>query len=141
MDAKETNLLSRIAFPVVLVVGVGLLVAALAALSRDGGGDPERPLRAGRDLPRGVPTHSRGPGGPGAMNGRRDPKLILFAVLAVGVLIAGVGALAYRSFTAPPVVQVSIVDYRFPPAHVTIKAGTTVRWINMEFVAHTVRFG
>ena len=75
------------------------------------------------------------------MNGRRDPKLILFAVLAVGVLVAGVGALAYRSLTAPPVVQVSIVDYRFQPANVTIKAGTAVRWINMDFVAHTVSFG
>jgi len=75
------------------------------------------------------------------MNGRRDPKLILFAVLAVGMLVAGVGALAYRSLTAPPVVQVSIVDYRFQPANVTIKAGTTVRWINMDFVGHTVSFG
>jgi len=33
------------------------------------------------------------------------------------------------------------VDYRFQPANVTIKAGTTVRWINMDFVGHTVSFG
>jgi len=75
------------------------------------------------------------------MRPRRDPKLILFAVLAVSVFVAGVGALAYRSLTVPPVVQVSIVDYRFQPANLTLEAGTTVRWVNMDFVGHTVSFG
>jgi len=67
--------------------------------------------------------------------------LTLFAIVAVAVFAAGTGALLYRAATAPPYVQVAIVNYAFSPNAITVKAGTTVRWINMDFVAHTVSFG
>lgn len=36
---------------------------------------------------------------------------------------------------------VEIRDYKFLPAHLSIKAGTTVRWVNAEKrTTHTVRF-
>jgi amicyanin len=70
-----------------------------------------------------------------------ERKLALFAIFAVSVFVAGVGALAYRGY-APggSVAQVSIYDYSFNPSNLTIRAGTTVRWVNMDFVGHTVSF-
>ena len=68
-------------------------------------------------------------------------KFAAFAVLAVVVLVAGVGALLYRASTGPANVQVSISNYSFNPSNVTVKAGTTVRWVNFDTVGHTVTFG
>ena len=38
-------------------------------------------------------------------------------------------------------VVVMIVDYAFYPANITVPKGTTVTWINMDFVSHTVTSG
>ena len=71
-----------------------------------------------------------------------ERKLALFALFAVGVLVAGMVALAYRATTPGGTrVQVAIVNYSFSPSSLTVKAGTTVRWMNMDFVEHTVSFG
>lgn len=60
------------------------------------------------------------------------------------VLLAGltlVGASTRPAFAQGSVVVVSIRDYKFQPAQLTIKAGTTVRWVNEEKrTTHTVRF-
>jgi plastocyanin len=68
--------------------------------------------------------------------------LALFAVLAASLFVAGTAALAYRASTpGGTVVQVSIMNYRFTPGDLTVRAGTTVRWVNMDMVGHTVSFG
>jgi amicyanin len=37
-------------------------------------------------------------------------------------------------------VEVDIVNFKFTPATLTVKAGTTVVWINKDSIAHTVNF-
>jgi len=71
-----------------------------------------------------------------------ERKLALFSFFAVSVFVAGVGALAYRGYAPGGFAdQVSIHDYSFHPSNLTIRAGTTVRWVNMDFVGHTISFG
>ena len=73
---------------------------------------------------------------------RLERKLALFAILAVGVFVVGMAALAYRTSTSgPTAVQVAIVNYAFSPSNLTVKVGTMVRWMNMDSVEHTVSFG
>ncbi|HKZ99015.1 MAG TPA: plastocyanin/azurin family copper-binding protein [Thermoplasmata archaeon] len=68
-------------------------------------------------------------------------RIAAFAVLAVLVVAAGAGALLYRASIAPADVRVSIADYAFSPSNVTVRAGTTVQWLNYDGVGHTVTFG
>jgi amicyanin len=69
-------------------------------------------------------------------------NLGIFLSLAVAVLVAATGAIAYVALSPRSSdTQVSIVDYAFRPMSVTIRAGTTVHWMNMDTVAHTVTFG
>lgn len=69
-------------------------------------------------------------------------KMAGFAILAASVLAIGLGALAYRWQAAGPAgPQVAIANYSFSPASMTVKAGTTVRWVNMDGIEHTVTFG
>jgi amicyanin len=70
-----------------------------------------------------------------------DRKLAIFAVVAGVVLAVGVGALAWRASNPGNVASVSIVNYGFSPSSLTVKAGTTVVWTNMDRVDHTVNFG
>lgn len=71
-----------------------------------------------------------------------ERKLAVFALFAVGVFVAGMVALAYRGSTpGGTFVQVAIMNYSFSPSSLAVKAGTTVRWVNMDFVEHTVSFG
>lgn len=49
--------------------------------------------------------------------------------------------LLYRASTAPQYVQVSIANYAYAPNNVTVRAGTTVRWVNFDIDGHTVTFG
>lgn len=37
--------------------------------------------------------------------------------------------------------SVAIVNYAYSPAEITVSAGTTVTWLNMDGVMHTVSFG
>ena len=71
-----------------------------------------------------------------------ERNLALFALFAVGIFVASMVALAYRASTpGGAVLQVAIVDYAFSPSSLTVKVGTTIRWVNMDFVEHTVSFG
>ncbi len=68
-------------------------------------------------------------------------RLAWLTVIAMAVLAVGLGALALRaSWTAAPGGQVAIVDYTFSPSTLTVKGGTTVKWVNMDGDAHTVTF-
>lgn len=62
---------------------------------------------------------------------------------AVGATLAGLAlwALAHAA-PAAETVEILIQDYKFTPALLTIKAGTTVRWTNREKrTSHSVLFG
>jgi plastocyanin len=63
------------------------------------------------------------------------------AVVVVGTLLAVSVAGAQKHPTAKaqkhPTKTVLIKNFSFKPAHITIKRGTKVRWINMDFDVHT----
>ena len=63
------------------------------------------------------------------------------AVVVVGTLFAGSVAGAHKHPTAMaqkhPTRTVLIQGFRFKPAHITIKRGTKVRWINKDTSPHT----
>ena len=64
------------------------------------------------------------------------------AMVVVGTLLVVSVAGAHKHPTAKaqkhPTRTVSIQNFSFKPAHITIKRGTTVRWINKDSTAHTV---
>lgn len=53
------------------------------------------------------------------------------------ILIAGCGGQAEPAAELPPN-TVDMKDIKYVPAALTVKAGTTVTWINSDAVAHTV---
>ena len=63
------------------------------------------------------------------------------AVVVVGTLIVVSVAEAHKHPTAKaqkhPTRTVLIQNFSFKPAHITIKRGTKVRWINKDSTAHT----
>ena len=63
------------------------------------------------------------------------------AVVVVGTLLAVSVAGAHKHPTAKaqkhPTRTVLIQNFSFKPAHITIKRGTKVRWINRDSTAHT----
>jgi plastocyanin len=73
---------------------------------------------------------------------RRIILLMTVATLVVvGTLLAVSVAGAHKHPTAMaqkhPTRTVLIQDFSFKPAHITIKRGTKVRWINKDSTAHT----
>ena len=55
-------------------------------------------------------------------------------------MLLGIAAWPLR--TVAETAEVVIVDYKFTPAQLTIKAGTTVNWLNRERrTTHSVLFG
>jgi amicyanin len=81
---------------------------------------------------------------------------LLFAALGLGLAACGAGAAATQPTTtagmsmaapapgptSPPVTAdaVSISNFKFGPAAVTVKVGATVTWTNTDDEAHTVFF-
>jgi hypothetical protein len=60
-------------------------------------------------------------------------KQALFAVFAVGLLVVGIDALAYRAYgPGGTLVHVAIRNYSFRPGDLAVRMGTTVRWVNMD---------
>ena len=63
------------------------------------------------------------------------------AMVVVGTLLVVSVAGAHKHPTAKahkhPARTVSIQNFRFKPAHITIKRGTKVRWINKDSTTHT----
>jgi plastocyanin len=73
---------------------------------------------------------------------RRIILLMTVATLVVvGTLFAVSASGAHKHPTAKahkhPTRTVLIQNFRFKPAHITIKRGTRVRWINKDSTAHT----
>src|SRR5215203_2647500 len=64
-------------------------------------------------------------------------KLIYLAALAL-VLIVVIAPSATAQGMTPTTTQVSIQDFFFSPADVTVEPGTTVTWVNEGTVPHTV---
>ena len=64
------------------------------------------------------------------------------AMVVVGTLLVVSVAWAHKHPTAMaqkhPTRTVSIQNFSFKPAHITIKRGTKVRWINKDSTTHTV---
>ena len=64
------------------------------------------------------------------------------ALVVVSTLFAVSVAGAHKHLTAMaqkhPTRKVSIQNFSFKPAHITIKRGTKVRWINKDTAPHTV---
>jgi plastocyanin len=64
------------------------------------------------------------------------------ALVVVGTLLVVSVAWAHKHPTAKaqkhPTRTVSIQNFSFKPAHITIKRGTKVRWINKDSTTHTV---
>lgn len=108
-------------------------------------------MPAPKDTPQPAPTQ-----GPATGRLRRNA---LTAVLIVAVMVAAVIALTLhrsspsRAVASPTTasagtaatpdagaaVAVSINDFAFEPSTLTVKAGTTVTWTNLDTEAHTVR--
>lgn len=61
-------------------------------------------------------------------------------VLQVGLALAA-GAVLLPAMASDAVVEIEIRDYKFFPESVTVKAGTTVKWINREKrTSHSILF-
>jgi plastocyanin len=60
---------------------------------------------------------------------------------AIAALVALCGTTLPLQLRAAETVEVTILDYKFNPAQLTIKAGTTVKWTNAEKrTTHSVLF-
>src|SRR5574337_85545 len=57
-----------------------------------------------------------------------------FLVLAVGILVSGLGGFTNDAQT----VGVSIQNFSFQPSVLTVAVGTTVTWTNLDGATHTV---
>jgi plastocyanin len=73
---------------------------------------------------------------------RRMILLMTVAALVVGstlLVVSAAGAHKHPTARAQkhPTRTVLIQNFRFKPAHITIKRGTKVRWINKDSTAHT----
>ena len=77
---------------------------------------------------------------------RRTPLLVAALAGTVAVVLAAFwlagfgGSAAQPSRPAGHIAAIDIVNFKFTPAEVTVKAGTTIRWTNHGYVPHTVDF-
>ena len=72
---------------------------------------------------------------------KRMPAFLALVSFYVPGVLAGDGIPRRDAALAQQTVEVTIQDYKFLPAEVRIKAGDTVKWINMEKrTSHSVLF-
>jgi plastocyanin len=65
------------------------------------------------------------------------PTTCLAVPFAAGILVAA--AISFPVISAPaPDSKVEIDNFAFSPARITVKAGTTVAWLNSDDTPHTV---
>lgn len=67
-------------------------------------------------------------------NGSHRKMLTLIGILSVGVFATSGPTTSWAGDTA----KVLIKDFMFTPTSLTVKAGTTVTWVNMDDEPHTV---
>ena len=73
--------------------------------------------------------------------GPRLPRLLGVGVLALALTMVGAACSSNGNQPAGGPNAVSIVDYSFNPATLSVKAGTTVTWTNTAGQDHTVTAG
>lgn len=66
------------------------------------------------------------------MRRQRRIQLLQKGVLALSTLLACGFLIAGNLLLAEEIVTVEILKYEFIPPEITVKAGTTVRWVNKE---------
>jgi plastocyanin len=64
------------------------------------------------------------------------PTRLLIAALSVAILGGMGSSIAAAAETEAP--QVMVKDFMFTPVSLTVKAGSTVTWVNMDDEPHTV---
>ncbi len=69
---------------------------------------------------------------------RKHLPIFVLALAAITTLAVGRAQDTPAASTAPATVQVSIFNYKFDPATLTVPAGTTVTWTNKDEIPHTV---
>jgi plastocyanin len=71
----------------------------------------------------------------GASHRLRAPRITRLAIMSVGLaMLAGTQLAAAAEST----VEVTIDNFTFAPATITIEPGTTVKWLNRDDIPHTV---
>jgi plastocyanin len=58
--------------------------------------------------------------------------------IAIALTVVLAVAAGFPATSAQAIEQVKIDDFAFAPQHITVKAGTTVTWINDDDIPHTV---
>jgi plastocyanin len=71
----------------------------------------------------------------GATHRLRAPRMTRLAVMFVGLAILAGTQLAAA---AESTVEVTIDNFTFAPATITVEPGTTVKWLNRDDIPHTV---
>jgi len=72
--------------------------------------------------------------------------LVVALAGTVAVVLAALWFTSFRGSAVQPspaaehVAAIDILNFKFTPAAVTVKAGTTIRWTNHGYVPHTVDF-
>jgi len=72
--------------------------------------------------------------------GGATARLLAPIMRGVAILSVILTALAWamHAAVAEPTVEITIDNFTFTPATVTIEAGTTVKWLNRDDIPHTV---
>jgi plastocyanin len=71
----------------------------------------------------------------GATHRLRAPRIMRLAIMSVGLaMLAGTQLAAAAEST----VEITIDNFTFAPATITIEPGTTVKWLNRDDIPHTV---
>jgi plastocyanin len=71
----------------------------------------------------------------GATHRLRAPRMTRLAIMFVGLAILAGTQLAAA---AESTVEVTIDNFTFAPATITVEPGTTVKWLNRDDIPHTV---
>ncbi|HEX4633239.1 MAG TPA: cupredoxin family copper-binding protein [Gemmatimonadales bacterium] len=66
-----------------------------------------------------------------------NTRVNIKSLLAAGILAAAFGTGGVAA-DAPQTIKISAKDFMFSPATVTVKAGATVTWVNLDDEPHTV---
>ncbi|MGO9934485.1 MAG: cupredoxin domain-containing protein [Steroidobacteraceae bacterium] len=65
------------------------------------------------------------------------PTRLLIAALSIAILVGMGSSIAAAAETADPP-KIVVKDFMFTPMSLTVKAGSTVTWVNMDDEPHTV---
>ncbi len=131
---------------VLAVTAVALVLAVPAAFAY--GGMMTQGLGQSSGFPSGMMGGSQGfRTSMGGMMGGFGEMISSGGTAVSGMMTAGMPCLQYGNLTASSGTwhmgtnMVAIMNYAFYPTSLTVAKGTTVTWVNMDFVQHTVTSG